>query len=320
MKIIVCTKQICHTYARTGMNPDTEYINSEDSIFRVNPHDEAATELALRLRETIKDTKVNLLTLGSMISEDQLRRCLATGADNLYQVDFKGHKNPDPFFQPDPRVKADLISRTAKVLGADLILCGKESLDRTSGQVGALVAGKLNLPFVSGIIDLSFDKKTHMLRVKRSAGRGVKEIIECSYPAVFSVGLGPELRLPTIEKRQLAQAYEIRTPDINIPDIDIPDIDIPDIDTPDSGKQGSQGASIQAKSVCTKIFQPRPRSRIIPVPDSNLDAFDRVLQLLTGSRVEKKGELLTGSTTSQVEGIINFLKENQFIESETKSI
>jgi electron transfer flavoprotein beta subunit len=305
MKIIVCTKQICHTYARTGMNPDTEYINSEDSIFRVNPHDEAATELALRLRETIKDTKVDLLTLGSMISEDQLRRCLATGADNLYQVDFKGHKDPDPFFQPDPRVKADLISKTAKFLGADLILCGKESLDRTSGQVGALVAGKLNLPFVSGIIDLSFDKKTHMLRVKRSAGRGVKEIIECSYPAVFSVGLGPELRLPIIEKRQLAQAYEIRTPDIG---------------TPDSDKQGSQYASIQAKSVCTKIFQPRPRSRIIPVPDSNLDAFDRVLQLLTGSRVEKKGELLTGSTTSQVEGIINFLKENQFIESETKSI
>ncbi|MCA1795223.1 MAG: hypothetical protein LC660_15380 [Desulfobacteraceae bacterium] len=52
MNIIVCVKQICYTYARTGKNPDTKYINPEDSIFRINPYDEAATELALRVKET----------------------------------------------------------------------------------------------------------------------------------------------------------------------------------------------------------------------------------------------------------------------------
>ncbi len=293
MKIIICAKQIRHTYARTGKTPDTKYINPEDSIFRVNPYDEAATELALRLRETVKNVEINLLTLGDMISEDQLRRCLATGPDHIYRIAFNGHKNPDPLSQPDPRVKADLISKAAKSLNADLILCGKESLDRANGQVGVLVAHQLNLPFVSAITDLSYDKKSSMAKVQRSAGRGVREIIECPLPAVFSVELGAQLRLPAIEARKLANAYEIRTPDI------------PDI----------SAETVPAKIICKDIFQPSPRPLIIPAPDSTLNSYDRVLQLLAGSTVEKKGEMLTGSTESQVEGIIDFLKENEFIES-----
>ncbi len=291
MKIIVCAKQICYTYTRTGNDPDTKYVNPEDSIFRVNPYDEAATEIALRLQDIVGDTQIDLLTLGDMISEDQLRRCLATGPDHLYQIDFNGHKDPDPFSQPDPWVKADLISQAAKSLNTDLILCGKESLDRASGQVGALVAQQLNLPFVSAIIDLSFDKESNMVKVQRSAGKGVREFIECALPAVFSVDLGVELRLPTIEKRKEADAYDIRTPDIS-------------------------AKTIAAKIICQDIFQPIPRPRISQTPDSALNSYDRVLQLLAGSTVEKKGEMLTGSTESQVEGIINFLKENKFIESQ----
>ncbi len=289
MNIIVCAKQICYTYAATGKNPDTKYITPQDSIFRVNPYDEAATELALRLKEIASDTRVSLLTLGNMISEAQLRRCLATGPDHLYQMDFIEHKDADPFFQPDPWVKADLISQAAKSLDADLILCGKESLDRASGQVGALVAQQLNLPFVSAITDLFFDQKTRMVTVSRSAGRGVREMIECALPAVFSVDLGAELRLPALEKRKWANAYDIST--------------LPVI-----------RETIPEKRICRDIFQPRPRPRIIPAPDSALNSFDRILQLLAGSRVEKKGELLTGSTASQVEGIIRFLQKNEFIE------
>ncbi len=291
MKIIVCAKQIRHTYTRTGINPDTRYINPEDSIFRVNPYDEAATELALRLKETIKNTEISLLTLGDMISESQMRRCLATGADHLYQVSFKGLEDTDSLSQPDPWVKANLISQAAKSLGADLILCGKQSLDRTSGQVGALVAQQLNLPFVSAITDLSFDVEQGLFKAVRSAGRGVRQIMECRLPAVFSVELGPELRMPTIEAVKSADAYDIRTPDIGM-------------------------QTVPARTVCKHIFQPKPRPRLLQTPDNNLNSFYRILQLMAGSTVEKKGLMLTGSIESQVEGIISFLKENDFIDSE----
>ena len=47
---------------------------------------------------------------------------------------------------------------------------------------------------------------------------------------------------------------------------------------------------------------------MIPAPDTNLKAFDRIEQLLAGSLVEKKGIILGGSLESQVEGIITFLR------------
>jgi len=68
--------------------------------------------------------------------------------------------------------------------------------------------------------------------------------------------------------------------------------------------------------VCTRRFQPRPRPKIVAAPDSREHAYERIMQLLTGSKVEKKGEILTGSTDSQVEGIIDFLKAHGFIEAD----
>ena len=207
MKIIVCAKQIRHTYARTGISPESHFICPEDGVYRVNPHDEAALELALRLKDEYDNITVTLLTLGPMIAEHEIQRCLATGADDLYQIKINGQPplDSDPLDQPDPWVKSDLMARAVKELKGDLVLCGKESLDKGSGQVGALLAHRLDLPFVSAITDLSMDETGGTLQVQRSAGRGVREIIECRLPAVLSVDLGPELRLPEFARRQWAE-------------------------------------------------------------------------------------------------------------------
>ena len=159
MKIIVCAKQIRHTYARTGTSPESHYICPEDNVYRVNPHDEAALELALRLKDEHENITVVLLTLGPMIAEDEIRRCLAAGADDLVQINANGQPpssgpRSDPLDQADPWVKSDLMARAVKELNGDLVLCGKASLDKGSGQVGALLAHRLDLPFVSAITDL----------------------------------------------------------------------------------------------------------------------------------------------------------------------
>ena len=49
-----------------------------------------------------------------------------------------------------------------------------------------------------------------------------------------------------------------------------------------------------------------------------LHAYERIMQLLTGSTVEKKGEILTGSPESQVDGIVAFLTANGFLESDSE--
>jgi electron transfer flavoprotein beta subunit len=284
MKIIVCIKQIRHTYARTGMDHAQHFLALEDNIYRVNPHDEAAIELALRATDNRVDTEIALLTMGSQIAEEALRRCLAMGADHLYRIE--SNRSPDPW------EKSLALTRTIKDLNADLILCGKESIDTQNGQVPALVAHHLGMPFVSAVVDVEISKDNIHAIVKRSCGRGLREEIQCRLPALFSVDSGGiEPRLPTYEARVKASAYTIKT--------------IP-----------CASNNTGRKIISERRYPPRPRPKKMSVPDSRLDAYHRIQRLFSGNRVEKKGEMLTGTTASQVEGIISFLSEHGFIKSE----
>ena len=80
MNIVVCIKQIEQVYARSGKDPERHFLTSKDRIVRINPYDEAALEAALRIKEHVPEAHIILLTLGTLIAEKELRRCLALGA------------------------------------------------------------------------------------------------------------------------------------------------------------------------------------------------------------------------------------------------
>ena len=279
MKIIVCIKQIGHVYARTGMEPSERFLTPEDKIYMVNPCDEVALEMGLRLKESLGEGEVTLLTLGPIIAESKLRRCLGMGADRLVQIETDQGL--------DPWRKSFFLARAIKEIGASLILCGKESLDRQSGQVGAYVAHRLGLPFVSAVVSATINPGTGTVEAERRAGRGVRELIGCSLPAVLSVDMGLEVRLPKFEDKQRALSAPVE-------------------------KRVYPEEGDPARTLVRAIFPPRPRPKNVFTPDSRLDAFERIQQLLMGSRVEKKGNMFTGSVDSQVDGIVSFLKEHGF--------
>lgn len=282
MKIIVCVKQISHIYARTGMDPEKNYLAPEDDVFRINPYDELAVGMALLTKEFVGEGEIVILTLGPIIAGAELRRCLAVGADHLYQIDMDSSM--------DPWSKSSFLARAIKDMGADLVLCGKESLDTRNGQVGAFMAHHLGMPFVSGIRDISISTDIGSAEVQRSAGRGMREVIHCPLPAVFSVDVGSkEAPFPAYEEKKRSRSLPVQKL-------------IYDRDT------------IVPRCACTGIYPPRPRPKKVLAPDSRLDAYNRILQLLAGSRVEKKGEMLRDSPESQVEGILSFLEAHGFLE------
>jgi electron transfer flavoprotein beta subunit len=278
MKIIVCVKQIRYTYSRTGIDPERLYIADEDNIIRINPYDEAALEAALRIKDG-NGAQVVILTLGPVIAEAELRRCLAMGADDIYQIDVEA--------ELDSWQKSGLLANAAKDIGADIVLCGKESLDKQNGTTGAFIAQNLGLPFVSAILDIKAGDGC--VEVKRSAGRGSREIFECTLPAVFSVDMGQfEPRVPAYTAKKKAQDYIIK-------------------------KLSLRNEKFVKMTSKADIYQPRPRPKLVPPPDCSLPAFQRIDQLLIGSKVEKKSAILTGSSESQVQGIMEFLKEHGFL-------
>ncbi|UCF93993.1 MAG: hypothetical protein JSW39_07485 [Desulfobacterales bacterium] len=282
MRIIVCLKQIRYTYARTGRDPRQSFLAPEDQISRVNPYDETALEWALRVRERHGEGEVFILTLGRLTAETDLRRCLAMGADGLYQIESDA-----PL---DTWAKSGLLARAAKDLAADLVLCGKNSLDTGNGQIGAYLAHRLQRPFISAITDLAISKEDRKVRAQRKANRGSRQVIECRLPAIISVELGTAVpRMPSFADKKDALAAPItklRYEDAN-----------------------------HSRVTVRRVFPPRPRPKRIPTPPSHLASFERIGLLLGGSRVEKKGRLLEGSTELQVEGIISFLMKHGFIDS-----
>lgn len=291
MKIIVCAKQVKFTYTRTGRDPVKNYINPEDSIFRINPWDEAALDIALKLKEKDDSVEVIVLSLGPVIAEKELRRCIAIGADVVCRIDTEE--------EHDSWSKSVLLAQGIKELKADLILCGKESVDKQNGQIGAFIASHLNLPFVSDVVQVEAGFKSvsadgFKAKALRNAGKGIREEIECPLPAVFTVSQPAVAnRLPTYEQKQRAIGSPFKILDL------------------DTGKAVAVNRLIHKNTI-----PPRPRPKKVPTPDSSLPAFDRINQLLAGSLIEKKGAMLTGDPESQVEGIISYLIENGFLNIE----
>jgi len=289
MKIIVCVKQIHLIYARTGVDPTTNFVSVEDRIRMVNPYDEVAVEEAIRIKEKFGDGEVILITLGDLIAERSLKRCLAMGADRLIQI------NDPSFRRLDPWGSSVVLARAIARLEPDLILCGKEALDENGGQVGAYMADLLGLPYVSCVVKLDLFSDQRKARIHRALGKGDKEVVGSDLPALFSVEKGMnEPRYPTLPN--LVWAFDQK------------------IECWDREFLGLQTSDFQPMTEVVEVYYPRPRPKRIAVPDSCLSGFERALNLLAGSKTEKKGGVLEGSPERLASEIVQFLIKNGMIE------
>jgi electron transfer flavoprotein beta subunit len=81
---------------------------------------------------------VTTITVGGADTEATIRKALAIGADDAVRVDA----------QPGRLPSGRRSGRLAKDKGFDLVLAGKETIDHNGGQVGAMVAELLDLPYV----------------------------------------------------------------------------------------------------------------------------------------------------------------------------
>ena len=288
MNICVCVKQIEETYARTGKDSDQFFIDAVDRIFRVNPYDEAAMALALNVAAGHQNARITVLTLGPLLSEDDMWRIMGMGADHLCHIEPVGLGGKLPLI--DSWGKAQALAEATLPFNPDIILCGKESMDLQNGLVAGFISHLLKRPFISAIVDLEHSEDAAIARVTKSIGKGRREILDCRLPAVFSVDLFPgALFRPSYEAKKRARDEKTVTHMI------------------------FNSRTLTNRTHRIELKAPRPRSKPVMAPDSNLPSFERVRQLLAGSRIQKKGEIVSGSTESEVAEIIKFLEEKNLI-------
>jgi len=180
MHIIVCIKQVPDTeeLGKVKINPATNTLIREGVPSIINPFDENAIEEALRLREK-KGGEVTVLSMGPPQAEEALRKTLAMGADKAILLSDKTLAGADTL------ATSYTLAMAIKQLGEfDLILCGKQSIEGDTAQVGPGIAEWLSIPQLTYIRKLEVnDNKVRAERVLEDSF----EVVETSLPCLVTV-------------------------------------------------------------------------------------------------------------------------------------
>ena len=197
MRILVCVKRVPMTGGKMVLTADEQAIETKHLGFTISPHEECAVEEAVRLVEANGGETV-VLTLGPAEAEEQLRDCMATGADRGILLKTDG---ADWDAQSTASAIVDAIRAEEPF---DLILVGNESADTGNYQVGIRVAHALGLPVVNGLKKIELQGE--QVRSERDAG-GARDVYVVPLPAVLSVLEGLNLpRYPSVPGRLRAKS------------------------------------------------------------------------------------------------------------------
>lgn len=204
MRVLTCVKRVPAPGAKIVVSPDGRSLETEMLGFTVSPHEECATEEAIRQVEE-HGGAATVMTLGPVEAEEQLRTALSVGVNEAVLLTTDGS-------DWDPMATASALTTAIKALEAsdgafDLILFGNESADSGGYQVGIRTARALGRPIVTGIkgVEIADD----MARARRDTATG-SEVYELPLPAVLGIKEGINLpRYPTLKGRLGAKKVEI---------------------------------------------------------------------------------------------------------------
>ena len=144
MNIFVCIKQVPGTN-KVDIDPVTGTLKRGGVDSKMNPYDLYALETALRLRERCGG-KGSVVSMGPPQAETVIREAYAMGADEGVLLSDRR------FGGADVLATSYALSQGVRRLGEfDLLLCGKQTTDGDTAQVGPELAEWLGIPSVSNV-------------------------------------------------------------------------------------------------------------------------------------------------------------------------
>jgi electron transfer flavoprotein beta subunit len=156
MNIVVCIKQVPAS-SNVKVDPVTGVLIRDGIASKMNPYDLFALEAALSLREKAGG-KVHVITMGPLPARQVLMEAIYMGADDGILISDR------KFGGADVLATAYTLSSAIRSLETpeepvDLILCGKQTTDGDTAQVGAEMAEYLDLPQYSNISSLTLSEE-----------------------------------------------------------------------------------------------------------------------------------------------------------------
>jgi len=188
VRILCAVKRVPITGGKIVLTDDSQAIQTRHLGFTISPHEECGVEEAVRIVEA-QGGEVVVLTLGPEAAVEQLRECMALGADRAI------HLVSDAEWDGQATATA-IVDAIRSDDPFDLLVFGNESADAGNYQVGIRVAYALGLPAVTGLKGLTVDGGRARCEQETAAGRDVYDV---PLPAVVTVKEGLNLpRYPSV--------------------------------------------------------------------------------------------------------------------------
>lgn len=265
MNILVCMKQVPAS-STVEIDPETGSLKRLGIEVKTNPYDLYALETALRLRERLGG-RVAVLTMGPPQAEQMMRDVYRMGADDAVILS-------DPKFAgSDVLATSYTLSQGIRMLGRiDLILCGRQTTDGDTAQIGPAIAEHLGIPHAAWVSEiLSADGES--IEVRQTLAT-VSQRSRLCLPCLITVEKGSCVpRLPSYRLRKQTAERPVRICGF----ADLPEQDL------------SRCGSVGSPTHVEKMFAPPVNAKRVELTGSAPEKAGALLKILTEKKLVEGG-------------------------------
>ncbi|MTI54867.1 MAG: electron transfer flavoprotein subunit beta/FixA family protein [Geosporobacter ferrireducens] len=214
MNIIVCFKVV----------PDLDMLSYSDWVVdnhykidtsfvknMINPYDESALELILKFKDLVQNEKIALaltaLTIGDSRSNRVLKNLFALKYDKAVRVDCEADIRFNvPFIT---EIIARYLENNEK---QQIIVLGSQSGEGDNGRTPFLLAERLGIPCVSGVVNIEPTGEEDYLKITSDTEDVIMEQV-LRTPLILAVGnvQNSYMRVPTLKEKMASKDKEVET-------------------------------------------------------------------------------------------------------------
>lgn len=177
LNIFVCVKQVPATN-KVQVDEQTGVLRRDGVASKTNAYDLYALEVALRLRER-HGGRVVAGTMGPPQAQAMIREAYSMGVDDGYVFSDRRLGGADVL------ATSYTLSQAIRTVGDfDLILCGKQTTDGDTAQVGPAIAEHMGIPHAAWVSRLEVDGAG--IRVEQQL-QHVLETVWMPFPCLITV-------------------------------------------------------------------------------------------------------------------------------------
>ncbi len=261
MNIITCIKQVPAS-SNVQVDPKTGVLIRDGNNVKMNPFDLFGLEASFILKSKREGSVIHAITMGPPSASAALKEALHMGADHATLISDRR------FAGADVLATSYTLSQLIKHINHyDVIVCGKQTTDGDTAQVGPEIAeflGIPHIPYVKEIIDVK--EKSLVLR---SAYDDHEEIVEIIMPCLITIEKDMNTpRLPSYLRKRMFKQEIIKM------------ISLKDLEDQNPDHYGLSGSPTQVE----EIFPPKKRMDTEKVTGNKTDLAKKIFDILKESR------------------------------------